>query len=91
MEPCLTAAVMPAIHLDTNALIALADPAEGIVAIVRDRAMAGSLPAAWEIARAQFSTRTSKPATLRKWASSAGPTNTPNPMARAVAATAMSF
>ena len=33
-------------QLDTNALIALADPAAGVVAFVRERVMAGLLPGA---------------------------------------------
>ena len=45
---------MPAFHLDTNALIALADPAEGIVAVVRERTVAGSLPATSAVAWHEF-------------------------------------
>lgn len=37
-------------QLDTNAIIALADPAAGVVAFVRERVMAGLLPGASAVA-----------------------------------------
>jgi predicted nucleic acid-binding protein len=41
-------------QLDTNALIALADPAAGVVAFVRERVMAGLLPGASAVAWHEF-------------------------------------
>lgn len=48
------APAVPPIHLDTNALIALADPAEGIVVLVRERAVLGSLPGTSAVAWHEF-------------------------------------
>lgn len=45
---------MPPIHLDTNALIALADPTQFIVALVRDRVILGILPATSAVAWHEF-------------------------------------
>ena len=42
------------LHLDTNALIALADPAGGVVKFVRDRVQSGMLPAASAVAWHEF-------------------------------------
>lgn len=45
---------MPLIHLDTNALIALADPAQHIVVLVRERVVAGILPETSSVAWHEF-------------------------------------
>lgn len=45
---------MNRLHLDTNALIALADPAQAVVGIVRERALAGILPEACAVAWHEF-------------------------------------
>ncbi len=42
------------LHLDTNALIALADPEGGVVKFVRDRVQSGMLPAASAVAWHEF-------------------------------------
>jgi len=42
------------IHLDTNALIALADPAGGVVRLVRERVQSGMLPATSAVAWHEF-------------------------------------
>ncbi|HEY5894635.1 MAG TPA: PIN domain-containing protein [Chthoniobacterales bacterium] len=42
------------IQLDTNALIALADPAGGVVQLVRERVQQGQLPAASAVAWHEF-------------------------------------
>lgn len=45
---------MAPLHLDTNALIALADPAQAVVTIVRERTASGSLPEASAVAWHEF-------------------------------------
>ncbi len=45
---------VPTIHLDTHALIALADPAQGVVTVVRHRVAAGILPGASAVAWHEF-------------------------------------
>ena len=42
------------LHLDTNALIALADPGGSVVKIVRDHVQSGTLPAASAVAWHEF-------------------------------------
>jgi len=42
------------LHLDTNALIALADPEGGVVQLVRERVQSGMLPAASAVAWHEF-------------------------------------
>lgn len=44
----------PTLHLDTNALIALADPAGVVVRIVRERVQNGQLPVASAVAWHEF-------------------------------------